>query len=387
MTQQTETNNNATPVQLTPIAEYSKTAAALADLAARYQRVVFDVTTREGMTTAIKARAELRGYRVALEKTRVELKAPALERARLIDAEAKRITAELVAMESPIDEAIKSEETRRDRERAAREQAERERVAEIQRRIADISAIPAGVVGKSWTEIVTAIENLSDYDVAEWAQEFAVQAAEAKGKALATLEQLRVAAEAQERERAEADARAKAEREELARLRAEQEAREAAENERRKAAEIAEREAAQARALAERETRARIAEEERVAKEARDKADREAQEAREAADAEAAAAREAQAARQAAADAEAKAARDAEQARQDAEAKRIREESDRIEAERREVERLQNELLDGARMLAKFVERFGKRREFAAVVKAIREYEAKHAEPAAQEAK
>lgn len=34
---------------------------------------------QKGMSTAKEARAEVRGYRVALEKLRVELKAPALE--------------------------------------------------------------------------------------------------------------------------------------------------------------------------------------------------------------------------------------------------------------------------------------------------------------------
>lgn len=83
------------------IAEYNQTAAALAELRTRYVRP-YDVSTTAGMTEAKAARAEIRGYRVALEKTRVEIKAPALERTRLIDAEAKRITAELLAIEEPI---------------------------------------------------------------------------------------------------------------------------------------------------------------------------------------------------------------------------------------------------------------------------------------------
>ena len=58
----------------TEIVEYSKTEAALADLATRYKGVLFDVTTREGMATAVKGRAELRGLRIALEKTRKEIK-------------------------------------------------------------------------------------------------------------------------------------------------------------------------------------------------------------------------------------------------------------------------------------------------------------------------
>ena len=59
----------------TEIVEYSKTDAALADLASRFKGVVFEVATREGMGAAVKARAEVRGYRVDLEKTRVEIKA------------------------------------------------------------------------------------------------------------------------------------------------------------------------------------------------------------------------------------------------------------------------------------------------------------------------
>lgn len=111
------------PEKLTPIAEYSETAAALADLRQKYEKVVFQVATKDGMQVAVKARAELRGYRVALEKKRVEIKAPALERTRLIDAEAKRITAELSALEDPIDSLIKQEEGRKERERAEREAA------------------------------------------------------------------------------------------------------------------------------------------------------------------------------------------------------------------------------------------------------------------------
>jgi len=115
------------------IAEYSKTQAALNELAQRYKNVVFDVTKKEGMAMALKGRAEIRGYRVALEKKRVEIKAPALERCKLIDSEAKRITAELVALEDPIDEQIKKEEARKEEERLAVVRAEEARIAAEQK--------------------------------------------------------------------------------------------------------------------------------------------------------------------------------------------------------------------------------------------------------------
>lgn len=113
------------------ITEYNQTAAALTELRSRYVRT-YDVTTTAGMAEAKEARATVRGYRVALEKTRVEIKAPALERTRLIDAEAKRITAELLAIEEPIDAAIKAEERRI--AEAARREAEAKLAAERQRR-------------------------------------------------------------------------------------------------------------------------------------------------------------------------------------------------------------------------------------------------------------
>lgn len=127
----------------TAIAEYTATEAALADLRAKYEAVVYDVTDAKTMKLAKEARAEIKGYRVALEKCRVEIKAPALERCRAIDADAKRITADLLALEEPIDAQIKAEETRKEREKAAAEEAERQRVAAINARFDAIKALPS----------------------------------------------------------------------------------------------------------------------------------------------------------------------------------------------------------------------------------------------------
>jgi colicin import membrane protein len=345
------------------IAEYNETAAALARLAKEYKGIVFPVETRDGMALAIKGRAELRGYRVALEKKRKELKAPALERSRLIDAEAQRITAEIVALESPIDEAIKSEEGRRDRERAEKEQAERERIQRVQDAIAALAGRPTAVVGKPSAEIAAVLEETRVYVIGAWAFEFAQTAAETKGRVIATLEQLLAGAIAQETAAAAEAQRIADEKAELARLRAAQEDRDRADAVKRAAEEKAAAEAKAAREAEERASRERIAAEEKAAKEARDKADREAQEKRDA--------------EQRIADAK-RAAEIAEQTKRDAAAKEAR---DKIDADRREVERLQAELLDGDAMLAKFVDRFGKRKEYAGIVKAIRTYQARDVLP------
>lgn len=129
------------------IKEYNQTEAAIAILRDKYSGP-FDVSTSRGMAAAREARAEVRGYRVALEKLRVEIKAPALERTRLIDSEAKRITEKLLEIENPIDAAIKTEERRKEEEKLAIAKAEHERVAAIQNRIQSIRANVISAAGK-----------------------------------------------------------------------------------------------------------------------------------------------------------------------------------------------------------------------------------------------
>lgn len=291
------------------IQEYNKTTAALTELRARYVRP-YDVRTSAGMSEAKEARATVRGYRVALEKTRVEIKAPALERTRLIDAEAKRITAELLAIEEPIDAEIKAEERRKAEEKAAKERAEAARVESIKFRIAyfqDRVIAASNRDSKTITAILKDLES-AKLDEADY-QELLPAAVAAKIAAIEKLEimlneriyaedeQARIKAEQQ----AEA-ARIQAEREELARLRATEDARQ---TEERRIAEAA-RKAEEARLAAERQRH-----------EAELRAQREQQEREER---------------------EAKALRDAEESRIKAEREAIEKQRAELEARRREEE-------------------------------------------------
>lgn len=268
------------------IAEYNQTAAALTELRARYVRE-YDLSTTSGMTEAKAARATIRGYRVALEKTRVEIKAPALERTRLIDAEAKRITAELLAIEDPIDAAIKAEEQRKADEKAAKERAEAARVEAIKLRIAYFSDRFIAASNRDSKTIQAILDDVKEAKLDEQDyQEMLPAAVAAKIAAIEKLEDMRderLAYEAeQERIKAEQEAesaRIQAEREELARLRAAEEERQAEE---RRIAEAASRDA-EAKLAAERqrqeaELRAQREQQEREAREA--KALRDAEEAR-----------------------------------------------------------------------------------------------------------
>lgn len=173
----------------TSVVEYTPTALALATLRDKYRDARYDVATTSGMEQAKEARRELRGYRIALEKKRAEIKAPALERCKQIDSEARRITAALEALEDPIDAQIKVEEQRKENEKAAREHAERTRIARNMEVIDDIRNLPLLSLGKSATSIAETIKLLRD-DKPDVDDDFAVAADEALQKVLASLESM-----------------------------------------------------------------------------------------------------------------------------------------------------------------------------------------------------
>lgn len=251
----------------TTITEYTATEAALAELRQKYEAVVFDVTNGKGMEQAKKARAELRDHRVGLEKERVRIKAPALERCRQIDSEAKRITSELEALENPIDEQIKAEEDRKAREKAAKELAEREAREAISRRFEAIRALPLAAVGCTSAEIAEQIAVAEAMDVSDFPADM-VAAGNFELRLAVTA--LRAAQDRALAAEAEAE-KIKAERAELEKLRAEQAALQA-ERDRLAAAER-EREAAEARRLEE-QARAEREAAERAAREAREEEQR-----------------------------------------------------------------------------------------------------------------
>lgn len=261
----------ATPITTT-IVEYDPVAAGLVELRRLYQNVTYEVQTPAGMKLAKCARAEIKGLRVQVEATRKEIKAPALERCRLIDSEAKRITEELIALEQPIDQQIKSEQQRRREAREAAEEAERERLAAIERaklaaereaqekaaaeQKAKLEAIRAELEAKAKAD-----QERIDAERAKLAQEraeqeAAIEAAKAKAAAEAEAERKRLAAVeeqriAKERERiAKEEADLAAERERLAAEKAAADAKAKAEREAREAAERKAREEAEAANLA-----------------------------------------------------------------------------------------------------------------------------------------
>ena len=202
--------------KITTIVEYSKTEVALATLRQKYQGATYEVGTKAGMELARKSRAEIKVYRVDLEKERVRIKAPALEHCRLIDAEAKRITAELESLEKPIDDQIQAEEQRVERERAEKIRLENERRQGIQTKIMRFRSVAAAMVNKSSAEVEEVLGKVQSALVgaetyAEWTQE----AVTARDNAVVALESLLLDIKGKEEERK----RIVAERVELEQLR------------------------------------------------------------------------------------------------------------------------------------------------------------------------
>ena len=290
------------PTMTTPtaIAEYNPIAAGLADLRTRYENVAWDLRTVKGNNDARAARKELVSLRTGLEAKRKELKEPVLERAKLIDSEAKRITAELLKLEMPIDEQIKADEARRETERREREAAEAKRVAAIMVRINAIASMPADLAGRSWVVIENAIADLQNAPTFDY-MEFAERAANTTTATIVRLNELADASKAAE----DAARKLAEERAELARQQAE------------------------AKRLAEVEA-AKIAEEQRIERE-RLAAERKEMELQQAEAARALA-------EQQRVERERIEAERAEQARKDAEVRRIQAERDRIDREARAAE-------------------------------------------------
>lgn len=202
----------------TTIQEYSPTEAALADLRKKYAKTVYDVSTVAGMNAAKVARKEISTYRIDLEKLRKEIKAPALDRCRQIDDEAKRITAELVALEDPIDHTITEEENRLKAVQAEKVRLEAERRQGIMTKIARFRGVAAAMASPSNTSeiIKDTLQKVEDALIDEAGyNEFLAEAVEARKQAVDALIDLIKAVEEREAEQL----RIKAEREELEELR------------------------------------------------------------------------------------------------------------------------------------------------------------------------
>lgn len=301
-------------LKTTALAELSVVDKAIAMLTEAYGGKTYEVATTAGLDAAKAARLDVRERRYKVPHIVKAKKAELKQIGEDIDREGERITAALLALESPIDAQIKAEEERKAAVKAAKDEADRQARAAVQVHIDAIRAcsfLPAGVTPAG---IQAAIDLLAATEITLTAYgDRAGEAAQAKTQTLARLAEMLEAAQAFAAEQA----RVAAEKAELARQRTEQDAREAA----HRAQVVAETKAAADKLAAD---RAAFAAEQAAAKAERDEKDRLASVARAAdekrlADARAELEAQQRAARKAEED-KAAAAHKVEQDRQDAEA-------------------------------------------------------------------
>lgn len=198
------------------IAEYSATEAALAMLREKYS-VVPDANTDEGYALVKAGIKELTTLRTSLEAARKREKEPHLQAGRIIDAEAKRITEELVKLEDPMKAAKKEVDDRIERER-------QERIARLQVKVDAIVAMPGQVRGKSSQEIASMLDRVGEIDAMHDYYDLTKEAVAARENALSELAQMltdRLAFEASEEDRKKAEAEKAALEQQLAEQRAE----------------------------------------------------------------------------------------------------------------------------------------------------------------------
>lgn len=200
----------------TTIAEYSATEAALTELAKQYKGITFVVTEPKGMAEAKAARARLRDYRVSLEKTRVEIKAPALKISQEIDSEARRIREALEALENPIDAMIKEEENKKEIERLANIKAAVDRIE------AEIRAKREAEEAKMAAERSEIARRQAEIDAAEKASRDKIEAEERSARLKREEEERKARMEREESDRAARVAR-EAEEEKAKKIRDEEE--------------------------------------------------------------------------------------------------------------------------------------------------------------------
>lgn len=177
------------------VTEYSQTNAALAMLREKYA-VVPDANTEEGYAQVKAGIKELTTLRTSLEAARKREKDPYLQAGKIIDAEAKRITDELVKLEDPMKAAKKEVDDRIERERA-------ERVARLQVKVDAIKAMPAQVRGKQSAEIAEMLDRVGEIDAMHDYYDLTKEAVAARQIALDELAQMltdRLALEAAEEE-------------------------------------------------------------------------------------------------------------------------------------------------------------------------------------------
>lgn len=219
-------NAVAPAVAVTDIAEYRPHEEQIVRLETTYAKLVVDCTTSEGLANAKEVRVDIRDVRYALANTTKTALVPYQQKVKEAQARVNQVKEfgealkdRVLAIEAPIDEAIKAEEKRAADAKAERERIEAERVEAIRAKITRFSSVAAAYASRSASDVASVLQSVKESAILpEEYAEFEAEGTIARDNAIEQLETLHRSAV----EREEAAAKLAAQQKELEELREKQ---------------------------------------------------------------------------------------------------------------------------------------------------------------------
>jgi len=222
-----ETEDSQKPVvpavAVTDIAEYRPHEEQIVRLETTYAKLVVDCSTSEGLANAKEVRVDIRDVRYALAQTTKTALVPYQQKVKDAQARVNQVKEfgealkdRVLAIEAPVDEAIKAEEKRVADAKAERERVEAERVEAIRAKITRFSSVAAAYANRSAADVASILQSVKDSVILpEEYAEFEAEGTIARDNAIEQLETLHRSAV----EREEAAAKLLAQQKELDELR------------------------------------------------------------------------------------------------------------------------------------------------------------------------
>ncbi|MCF5547770.1 hypothetical protein GIV68_23795 [Pseudomonas salomonii] len=227
MSETEESKKSIAPVvAVTDIAEYRPHEEQIVRLETTYGKLVVDCSTSEGLTNAKEVRVDIRDVRYALANTTKTALVPyqqavkdAQARVNQVKEFGETLKDRVLAIETPVDEAIKAEEKRVADAKAERERVEAERVEAIRAKITRFSSVAAAYASRSAADVAGILQGVKESVILpEEYGEFEAEGTIARDNAIEQLEALHKAAI----DREEAAAKLLAQQKELDELREKQ---------------------------------------------------------------------------------------------------------------------------------------------------------------------
>jgi len=213
-------------VAVTDIAEYRPHEEQIVRLETTYAKLVVDCSTSEGLANAKEVRVDIRDVRYALANTTKTALVPYQQKVKDAQARVNQVKEfgealkdRVLAIEAPVDEAIKAEEKRVADAKAERERVEAERVEAIRTKITRFSSVAAAYASRSAADVASVLQSVKESVILpEEYAEFEAEGTIARDNAIEQLETLHRSAV----EREEAAAKLLAQQKELDELREKQ---------------------------------------------------------------------------------------------------------------------------------------------------------------------